>query len=128
MASKDNWRGYFEIQMRRQYQWPEDELPAENGGGLMRMNYRLKNGGGLVRMKIPATNVEEATNDPRIECLPISMSDALLAENTILETRQKIQTKVQMPHYWPKKWSLKNIDFWCTFKVFISYFLSSKLN
>ena len=88
------------------------------------MARKMKNGGGLVRMKIPATNVEEATNVPRIECLPISMSDALLAENTILETRQKIQTpvtncKVQMAHYWPKIWSLKNIDFWCTFKVFI---------
>ena len=36
------------------------------------------------RMKILATNVEEATNVPRIECLPISMSGALLVadENT----------------------------------------------
>ena len=86
---------YFKTGLKMNYR-------LKNGGGLVRMNYRLKNGGGLVRMKIPATNVEEATNDPRIECLPISMSDALLAENMILETRQKIQTKVQMAHYWPK--------------------------
>ena len=30
---------------------------------------------------------------------------ALLAENMIVETRQKIQTA----HYWPKIWSLKHV-------------------
>ena len=75
MASDDNGFGYIDIL-----------------NGLGKQRIWLKNGGGLVRMNIPATNLEEATNDPRIECLPISMSDALLAENTILETCQKIQT------------------------------------
>ena len=51
-------------------------------------------------MKIPATNVEEATNVPRKEC-------ALLAENMILETRRKIQTALSEKCSFSTFWFVK---------------------